>query len=321
MNAQALVGLIVLVGSEAATLAQVPVISTWNTPIGWCGFIVFADGVVFRARRNSWIRTAPREFAFLALVSISLWLVFEFYNLYLENWHYVGLPETRWARLLGYGWAFATIWPAIFEGAELVSVWRGARPGVHLSRTETWLVTTPPRRRALGMVMVTVGAVLLVWPILLPSPYLAAPVFIGFVFLLDPINWALGHESLLEDLHDPHWWTMRWTNLLLSGLLCGVLWEGLNYWSVAKWHYTVPIMEDLKIFEMPLPGYLGFPAFALECFAMYSFVRGLARRLTGLRSAPDTSAGVGRSDPETDLLRRYLNRVDGRDIDGRVLAL
>ena len=32
-------------------------------------------------------------------------------------------------------------------------------------------------------------------------------------------------------------------------------------------------MENLKLFEMPLPGYLGFPAFAVECFTMYVFVR------------------------------------------------
>jgi len=56
-------------------------------------------------------------------------------------------------------------------------------------------------------------------------------------------------------------------------VLCGVLWEFWNYWSRAKWHYTVPIMENLKIFEMPVPGYLGFPAFAFECFTMYVFVR------------------------------------------------
>jgi len=36
----------------------------------------------------------------------------------------------------------------------------------------------------------------------------------------------------------------------------------------------------MKIFEMPVPGYLGFPAFALECFTMYVCVRTLiARRL------------------------------------------
>jgi hypothetical protein len=58
-----------------------------------------------------------------------------------------------------------------------------------------------------------------------------------------------------------------------------VLWEFWNYWAGAKWHYTVPIMENLKIFEMPVPGYLGFPAFALECFTMYVFVRAIAIRI------------------------------------------
>ena len=29
------------------------------------------------------------------------------------------------------------------------------------------------------------------------------------------------------------------------------------------------MFQHLKIFEMPLPGYLGFLPFALECFVMY----------------------------------------------------
>jgi hypothetical protein len=57
-----------------------------------------------------------------------------------------------------------------------------------------------------------------------------------------------------------------------------MLWELWNYWSRAKWQYTVPIMENLKIFEMPVPGYFGFPAFALECFTMYVFIRRLFTR-------------------------------------------
>jgi hypothetical protein len=69
-----------------------------------------------------------------------------------------------------------------------------------------------------------------------------------------------------------------------------VLWECWNYWSRSKWHYTVPIMEHLKLFEMPLPGYLGFPAFALECFTLYGFVRAMWARLN-----PDTRRGPGRT--------------------------
>jgi hypothetical protein len=107
-----------------------------------------------------------------------------------------------------------------------------------------------------------------------PSPYLAAPVFLGFIFLLDPLNARAGRESLLADAAARRY--DRLINLAGSGALCGILWEFWNYWSRAKWHYTVPVMENLKIFEMPLPGYFGFPPFALECFTMYVFVRALA---------------------------------------------
>src|SRR6185295_6271064 len=100
-----------------------------------------------------------------------------------------------------------------------------------------------------------------------------APVWLGFIFLLDPINERLGAESLFREAREGRY--DRIINLALSGVLCGVLWEFWNYWAGAKWHYTVPIMPNLKIFEMPVPGYLGFPAFAFECFTMYVFVRAI----------------------------------------------
>ena len=108
------------------------------------------------------------------------------------------------------------------------------------------------------------------------AQYLAAPVWLGFIFLLDPINAHLGAESLWSDWRAGR--RDRLINLILSGFLCGMLWELWNYWSRAKWHYTVPIMENLKIFEMPVPGYFGFPPFALECFTMYVFTRRLFTR-------------------------------------------
>jgi hypothetical protein len=134
-------------------------------------------------------------------------------------------------------------------------------------------LSAPPALSVLPVLSVAVGAALLVWPLLWPSSYLAAPVWLGFIFLLDPINLRLGAQSLGNDLRLGEYG--RLTNLILSGFLCGVLWEFWNYWATAKWHYTVPIMENLKVFEMPVPGYLGFPAFALECFTMYVFVRTL----------------------------------------------
>jgi hypothetical protein len=273
------VGLAIMIGSEAATLAHIEPFWSWNTPICWTGFILFADAVVWRSRGSSWLRSAPREFVALAGASIGLWLVFEFYNRFIHNWYYVGLPENAALRYFGYGWSFATIWPAIFEGAELVSVWRGAaRPGGSALPASPAL-RARPAPPAVAAASIVVGALFLIWPLALPSQYLAAPVWLGFIFLLDPINARLGAESLTADFRAGR--RDRALNLALSGLLCGVLWELWNYWARAKWHYTVPIMQNLKIFEMPVPGYLGFPAFAIECFAMYVFVRALAARLRG----------------------------------------
>jgi hypothetical protein len=283
-----LIGLCVMIATEAATLARIEPFWSWNTPIAWTGFILFADGMVWRARRDSWIKSAPGEFVLLALVSIPLWLVFEFYNLFIDNWYYVGLPEDPTLRYFGYAWSFATIWPAIFEGAELIAVWRARR-----RRGRPWILKPGPvstaRVKFLTRLSIAVGAALLIWPLAWPSQYLAAPVWLGFIFLLDPINARLGGESLIKDLvvrRDPN----RLVNLVLSGFLCGTLWEFWNYWARAKWHYTVPIMEHLKIFEMPVPGYLGFPAFALECFTMYVFLRLVVAGVTGSRQLGRTVA-------------------------------
>ena len=286
MNWWALAGLAVMIVTEIATLAGIEPFVSWNTPIAWTGFIIFADASVWQARGRSWIRSAPREFAFLALVSIPLWLVFEFYNRFIENWYYVGLPENTLLRSFGYAWSFATIWPAIFEGAELVAVWRG-RPAPSALPTRP----APPTLAALPALSIVVGAAMLVWPLIWPSPYLAAPVWLGFIFLLEPINARLGGESLYSDLRQGE--GSRVTNLIVSGFLCGLLWEFWNYWSRAKWHYTVPIMEQVKIFEMPLPGYFGFPAFALECFTMYVFARAVMVRVLQLNVAGASRADAG----------------------------
>jgi hypothetical protein len=274
------IALSVMIVSEAAAVARVEPFWSWNTPIVWTAFILFADSIVFHARRSSWIRSNGREFCALAFVSIPLWLVFEAYNQVIRNWYYAGLPEQFVVRMFGYAWAFSTIWPAIFESAELVAVWRGKREPAPVGPAPR-SASAPPLFSALS---IAAGALMLVSPLIVPAsvaPFMAAPVWLGFIFLLDPINRQLGGASLFAD-----WATGRrdrLTNLFIGGLLCGLLWELVNYWSRAKWHYTVPIMENVKLFEMPLPGYLGFPAFAFECFTMYVFVRLLFDRLIAPR--------------------------------------
>ena len=255
------VGLLVIVVAEVLMFRKVWFVATFFTPIVWSGYILFVDSLIFMRKGQSLIRTRTKEFVLMLPLSIAFWLIFEFYNLFIDNWHYVNLPEELWVRWLGYGWSFATIWPALLETGELIET-TGLFGKVGRARRIS-------RRLLVGFI--GVGSVCLIVPIVYPSPYLAAPVWLGFTLLLDPLNCLRGRESLLGDLKAGRSNTL-WS-LLLGGLICGALWEFWNYWALAKWEYTVPILGDVKLFEMPILGYLGFPPFAVEAWVMYAFVR------------------------------------------------
>jgi hypothetical protein len=65
----------------------------------------------------------------------------------------------------------------------------------------------------------------------------------------------------------------------------GLLWEGLNWGCGRGWIYTVPFFDRPKLFEMPLPGYLGYLPFFLECGAALALLDRLRPFLRGGRGA------------------------------------
>src|SRR5271154_5210013 len=252
-------GIACLAGAEWLMFRGIEPLATFFTPIAWSAYILIVDAAVFSVTRRSRLRTAPLVMLRMAALSIPLWLIFEAYNLRLRNWAYEGVPNFWFAGMIGYAWSFATITPAIFETADLIQA---------LSPFREWKTIKIPRGAQVASMIV--GALCLVLPLVLPrhiGAYLFALVWVGFIFLLDPINYRVGLPSFLGDfsegLHTRFW------SFLAAGWVCGWLWEFWNYWAEAKWHYIFPIFQQVKIFEMPAPGFLGFPAFALECFAMY----------------------------------------------------
>jgi hypothetical protein len=260
-------GALLIVVSEAGMLQRIEPFWSWHTPIAWTGYILTVDALVWKRRGDSWLRNKPAELLFLAFVSVPLWIVFEMYNKYtIQNWYYIGLPDTLWVRHVGYLWSFATIWPAIFETGDLISSLRDRRAPQYRA------VALKHRRLGRGAwISVALGAAMLVFPIAFPSPYLAAPIWLGFIFLLDPLNARAADESILGDWREGR--VSRLVNLLAAGLVCGLLWEFWNYWAHTKWIYNVPILPHVKIFEMPILGFGGFPPFAVECFVMYVAIR------------------------------------------------
>ena len=267
-------GLAVIAVAEFLLFRGGSIVGAFMTPIAWTGYIAAVDAAVYSLRGESLLKR--HAVAFLAVVAVSapFWLIFEAYNLRLENWAYINLPAGATARYFGYAWAFSTIWPGMLETACLFTaagLWQREYPPMRLSENS---------RR----ISVLVGAALLVVPLVVPrttAAYLFGLVWCGLVLLLDPVNARLGAESFIGDFERGR--RDRLYALLLSGLVCGFLWEFWNYWAVSKWVYIFPMFQNLKIFEMPVPGFLGFPPFALEYFCMYGFLAALVRRIGGIQ--------------------------------------
>ncbi len=249
----------------------------WFTPIIWTGYILFADALVLRLRGRSLLHDRPRELVLMAWLSVGFWLIFEVYNLRLLNWYYINLPDDWRLRNLGYLWAFATIFPGLFITSEWVAA---------LFRVDLEKARLGPRRFGpWWIVSVVVGLIYIIVPPLLPpqiSRFLFGFVWLGFIFFLDPINYWLGAPSLIAEWEQGR--VGRTAALLLGGAVCGVLWEFWNFWAGTKWIYAVPILGDIKLFEMPVVGFLGFPPFCLECYVLYQFAR---RVLRGRAWAPE----------------------------------
>jgi hypothetical protein len=242
----------------------------------WTGYILFVDSLVHKLRGTSLLVNNRAELLLIGVISIGSWWLFEFYNSPrfwrsdLELWwHYHNLEPNLFLRRVGYDWAFATISPALFETAQLFEE-------VFQRVTSMRPFRIPGRSR---YAIIAIGALCSVAPIIIISAWLVPLVWLGLILLFDPLNDLLGQPSITGDLKRGDY--RRFLALLASGAVCGVLWEFWNYWALTKWTYTVPYLGNVRVFEMPVLGYLGFPFFAVESWAMYVFIRGWALGVRG----------------------------------------
>lgn len=240
-------------------LRRVEPFCTWYYSFAWWSYILFVQAFLYRRWGRSLLFDDPLGFLRLLPVSVTIWLVFEAFNFRLQNWHYENLPSMTALRWLGYAVAFATVLPGLVTTSEL------------LDRSGLWERSRCRPLRNPGHLygpLTALGLACLVLPLLWPR-YFFSLVWGTFIFLLEPLNHRSGAGSILQVWEKG---SLRPFFLLLaSGLLCGFLWELWNYWAGSRWVYTVPFVGDLKLFEMPVLGFLGFPPFAVECYAMNCF--------------------------------------------------
>lgn len=274
--------LAILAAAWALLLLDVEPVSTWFYVFAWYPTLALLDGIAsHRERRRLWLAD-PRRTLSLFAWSAPIWLVFEAVNLRIANWYYVYLPRSAGERWAGILLSFATVVPAVvlaerfWRALGVGRRWRArpVPPGVRDVRHLTWIG---------GIALAGV----LLWP------HWLYPLTWGATLLIaDPIVYRHRPDlSLIADLERGDWG--RVGRLMLGGVLIGAIWEGYNFVARGKWIYTVPLLEQVKWFEMPPLGFVGFPFFALEAWAMYHAlaVLGLAVPAGGERAPEETVAG------------------------------
>jgi hypothetical protein len=252
--------LLALITAQVLLHIGVEIVRYWFFPLAWWPYILIVDGLVYRRKGASLLTRHPREFFLLLPWSVCFWLIFEVFNVALNNWHYVMVPENMLQRWAGYAVCYATVLPGLFETMDLLDAYglfkrSRIRP---ISDSVRWYVPFT----IIGLVSLVL---LLVWP-----QFFFPLVWGSFTFLLEPLNHRLGLRSLMREWQQGSLRTFYL--LLVAGAICGLLWEFWNYWALTKWVYSVPYVGWLKVFEMPILGFFGFPPFAVQCYVMMSTV-------------------------------------------------
>jgi hypothetical protein len=252
------VALLVWAGAWVLLLRDVEPVPTWFYVFAWYPTLVVFDELAGRSQGRTPLFGQPRLALSLLGWSVPIWLFFEAVNFRLANWYYVYLPRSAAERWAGIVLSFATVVPAVvlpeqaLRSAGLATRWR-------------------PRPLALGVrdVRVLAWSGLAGLAAVLLLPHWLYPLTWGVGLLLaDPLVYRRQPAwSLLADIERGEWG--RIVRLMAGGLVIGGLWEGYNYLARGKWIYTVPLLEEVKWFEMPPLGFIGFPFFALEAWAMY----------------------------------------------------
>ena len=236
----------------------------------WLGYILTVNGLSETLYSDSIMKRMRFNFPTLFAASIPFWWFFELINQIVQNWEYVfphPISETRF--IVQASISFSTVLPAVLSTIFLVYrllsrldyPWR-CRP---IGGRQRWLALS-----------VSSGVICLFLLGLVPKVTFAL-VWIAPILIMEPVVFALRCSSLLGKIKNGDW--LLPVSVMTATVVCGFFWEMWNVHSSPKWIYTVPYVGFLKIFEMPLLGYFGYPFFGVVVYSYTTFIFcGLLRR-------------------------------------------
>jgi hypothetical protein len=201
-------------------------------------------------------------------------------NAIVQNWHYhLAQPISAMHYFIQASVDFSTVVPAVLSASFFLAFvlqkfgrdWPKWRPNV----TDASLA---------GSVLLGLGC----FSLLPLFPHETFPlVWITPILILEPVAFSIGYPSLIADFQRNGW--MRLFSIMAATMITGFFWEMWNYYSLPKWTYTVPYVGFLKVFEMPLLGYFGYPSFGIIIFSYAAIAIKLMRRQNLLDMFPNAA--------------------------------
>ncbi|MSR05729.1 MAG: DUF4332 domain-containing protein [Gemmatimonadetes bacterium] len=252
------ISLIALAAALLLLALGVDPVPVWFYVFAWYPTLLLLDALAQRADGRPLAIVNRKAMLSAWLWSAPIWLFFEFANFRLQNWYYVFVPPGVVFRWTGILLSFATVLPAVLLAERLLEA-RGVGA--------TWNAGPVQVTRGGLLSAIALGITQVALAFAWPTAFFPL-IWGGMLLICEPYVYRKRPDlSLFADVEKGYWG--RIGRLLIGGAGIGVLWETFNFGSRAKWIYTVPGLEGLKIWEMPVLGFVGFPFFALEAWAMY----------------------------------------------------
>jgi hypothetical protein len=226
----------------------------------WFSYIVVVNGLCFRQTGHSLMTDRPGFFLLLFPVSAVFWWFFEFLNRFVQNWYYTGAEFSPWAYFWYATLPFSTVLPAVLSTKQ----WLQSANWIKIGYSDLRIVKFwHPRKAAVCILLLSAAGLagIGVWP-----NFLFPLLWVSPLLILVCLQTWMKERHIISVMAAGDWHGA--VAAALAALVCGCFWEMWNYFSLAKWAYSVPLVHRFLIFEMPLLGYGGYLPFGLECMAI-----------------------------------------------------
>ena len=235
------------------------------TPL-WLSYIMVINGFCRKRTGRCMMTDSPGFFLLLFPLSAGFWWFFEYLNRFVQNWHYTGIHFNSWEYFWHATLSFSTVLPAVLGTRDVLKTYSWIRPAFDNLNP----VKCPNAKLLAGFALVISGISLTgigVWP-----NYLFSLLWISPLIIIVSLQILMGEKHIFSEMAAGHWSPV--ISAVAAALFCGFFWEMWNYYSLAKWQYSIPFVNRFKLFEMPILGYAGYLPFGLEC----AVIEDLAKR-------------------------------------------